>query len=112
MIDLDYDGDTVKIEGQEIRVRSPVKEAVADTDKAYLLLSVAADEDNNTNVIALSESGTKMWEIEPPAKGMRNVPYNGIQMREGSLIVYNLNSYKFVVDTDTGDILSVERYDK
>jgi hypothetical protein len=105
MINVEYNGSTVEIDGHRIELDEPIKKTVVHQDNAYVLLDHTdlSPSNRNQNIIALDADGSRLWQVDAsPASDDQNNPFTGISMHGGQLIGFTWKGISVEINHDTG----------
>lgn len=99
-------GNTVEVNGRQIHLDFPVKDAFCEGKRIFVLFDPDAGPGSFSNLVCLDLSGRRRWEAELPEPGRQDVYYRISSRRP--LVVNSFSSYKVELDPETGRILSKE----
>lgn len=112
MVDIETEGSTLIIEGNEVEFERPIAKTVLFDDFVVTRLKLTGEGGRRSykNVIAVNDDGTIRWEIENvPELGGEYSPYSNIYTEDGSdLWAYNVAGMEYRVDTDDGTLIEGE----
>jgi len=108
---ISHSGNTLKINGKEVRFDHEITEVFEVRDMVIVFLNPDADTgetEQYRNLIAVAASGQKLWKAELPTSKASDV-YWKVSSKD-PLVAYSFSSYECEIDLATGKVLTLSFY--
>jgi len=83
-----------------------IKNYLTLSEKIFILLEIPETCYFNENIFCAKNTGELLWQVEKIEHIYEDSPYDGIQIKNGNLIGRNYDSFDYLIDENTGRIVS------